>query len=124
MADHDYADAPLWTTLNALANMPDGRAMATEFAAAIRTRTGYPGAYRAIGRLVAAGYADMVDVSGGTWLPNEWRRASITMTRYGWARWRRGSALLDVLADRRTFGMSKNGILRSARSLARHRQTP
>lgn len=90
MADHAYADAPLWTVLTALANMPDGQCRVVDLTPRVLTETGHPGAHRAIGRLIASGYA-VIDDGWPDALPGpSGRRATVRITVAGLRRWRQG----------------------------------
>lgn len=64
MDRHEYIDAPLWTVIETLGHLGGAEIPMARLAHAVRTRSGYPGAYRAIGRAIAAGYVDYRSPNG------------------------------------------------------------
>lgn len=96
MADHSYDDAPLWTVLSTLATLTDVNIRVVDLARQVRTASGWEGAYRVIGRLLASGYAV---IEGGEAAPlstSEGRRATIRLTPTGLTRFRAGAGWVGV----------------------------
>lgn len=96
MSDHTYDDAPLWTVLDALARMNGSESRIIDLARKVKTRSGWPGAYRAIGRLTSAGYATTQEVADGQDFGPQGRRATVKLTALGLARWRAGAGMVRV----------------------------
>lgn len=96
MAEHEYEDAPLWTVLSTLATMPEGDVRVIDLARNVRTSSGWPGAYRAIGRLIAAGYAVIEGGDTARLSTSVGHRATVKMTATGRARFRGGAGYVLV----------------------------
>lgn len=91
----DYRDPQLWPLLDALVRLDSAELTMAGLAGKVRTETGYPGAYRAIGRLVAAGYAEYSApaIDGLSAL-----RIVVRLTARGRSRWQLGRGWPRVVA--------------------------
>lgn len=95
MTSDTYRDPQLWALLDALVRLDSADLTMAGLAGKVRTETGYAGAYRAIGRLVAAGYAEysgpVTDYVGPM-------RIGIRLTARGRSRWQLGRGWPQVVA--------------------------
>lgn len=95
MHSESYDDPPLWTLLDEIARWNRGDLTMSHLARQVKTSTGYAGAYRAIGRLVAAGYAEY-DMPVGAEVKAA--RISVRLSARGRLRWGLGKAWPEVAA--------------------------
>lgn len=123
MSEHSYDDAPLWTVLSALATMPESECRLLDLGRAIKTASGWPGAYRAIGRLTAAGYAVLIDGADFDGVPHLAPRARIKITSVGLARFRAGAGYVKISTVDRVNGSGGFGVVHRSKWIPRPRQT-
>lgn len=95
MRDDEYRDPPLWTMVEMLAKVGPAGTTMSKLAAMVATSTKYTGAYRAIGRLVACGYAEYSAPPQSTDNP---MRLGVKLSILGWRRYAAGREYPQVTA--------------------------
>lgn len=95
MRSDEYSDPPLWTLVEMLAKVGPAGTTMSKLAAMVATPTKYTGAYRAIGRLIACGYADYSAPPQSTDNP---MRLGIKLSTRGWHRYKAGREYPQVQA--------------------------
>lgn len=123
MAEHEYDDAPLWTVLSTLATMPEGDVRIIDLARNVRTSSGWPGAYRAIARLVSAGYAVIEGGEVTRLSTSVGHRATVRLTATGLARFRGCAGYVKVDSVDRVNLSGGFGVVHRRKWVPRPRQT-